>query len=273
MSRITQNPSVAPLEVFQQATSASTGTGQVDPSFATYVGQRYITSDGREVCLVANAATALVSANLIQSSAVIANHQNLAVAVPTATPATAGTFQVSVTLGATVLNSQQYQGGFLLIDSGTGLGQTLRIASNPAAAASASGVIITLEDPIQVTLDATSTVCLVPNPYINVVINPTTATAAPIGVSFYPVAASTLPTYNGTSGANLTAGTLQYALIVTKGLTGCLADATTAAVGLGLCASTTTAGCVTLQTTTGANVGRAQQATVSAKARAIFVDV
>lgn len=272
MSRITERAAVGGLNLFSQATSASTGTGYLDPNVVTYVGQRFDLSDGREVCLVQNAATALVSGVLTQCPAVTANHQGLAVAV-TAVPATIGTTQVSVTLGATVLNYNQYQGGFLVVDSGTGIGQTLKIQSNPAAAASAAGVVITLEDPIQVTLDATSTVCLIPNPWTNVIIQPTTATAGPAGVTFYPLAASTLPTFNGTSGANLTAGVLQYGLVVTKGVTSCLADASTAAVGLGIVPSTTTAGCVTVATATGAGIGRAQQATVSAKARAIFIDL
>jgi hypothetical protein len=274
MSRITQNPAVAPLEIFQQANSnpsTTSGTGYSDGSFNTYLGQRFVTSDGREFTMVQNGATALVPGNLVQGIAVTANHQNLAVSVATVL-GTAGTNQVSVTLGATVLNAQQYMGGYLVVDSGTGLGQTLKIASNPAAAASAAGVVITLEDPIQVTLDATSTVCLIPNPYQAVAIS-ATLTGTPVGITVGPMAASTLPTYSGTTGAQLTTGTLQYGLVCSKGPVACLSDANAATVGLGLMPSTTTAGSVTVQTATGANVGRALQATVPAKARIIYVDV
>lgn len=272
MSRITQKSSVAPLQLFTQATSVSTGTGTVDPSFATYTGQRFDLSDGREVALVSNAATALVSGVLIQSPAIVAGHQTLAMTVPTATPATAGLFQVLVTNGATVINQNFYQGGFLIVKDGTGIGQTLKIASHPGAAASAT-CLITLEDPIQVTLDATSIVNLIQNPSQNVVIAPTTATGNIVGVTIGPVAASVAPTWNATTGVQATAGTQQYALIATKGIVSCLSDANVATVGLGLMRSTTTAGTVAVRTATGADVGNALQTTISAKAGAIFLDV
>lgn len=272
MTRITQRSSVAPLAPFAQATSTSTGTGYLDPGFSTYSGQKFDTADGRELTIIQNGAVALVSGVLIQSSPIVANHQNLAVAVTTY-PATAGLFQVSVTLGATLLKTNQYQGGFLVVNAGTGIGQTLRIASNLNAAASAAGVVINLTDPIQVTLDATSKVSLIANPYMNVVINPTTATATPVGVTLYPVAASVAPTTDATSGLQTAAGTQQYALVVTKGLTSCLSDASIAAVGLGIIPSTTTAGCITVATATGANIGRAFQTGVSAESRAVYIDL
>lgn len=272
MSRITQKSAVAPIPLFTQVTSASTGTGTVDPSFVTYVGERFDLSDGREVVLVSNSATALVSGVLCQSPSIVAGHQTLAMTVPTATPATAGLFQVLVTNGATVINQGFYNGGFLIVKDGTGIGQTLKISSHPGAAASAT-CLITLEDPIQVTLDATSIVNLIQNPYQNIIIAPTTATGNVVGVTISPLAASVAPTWNGTSGVFSTAGTQQYALIATKGIVSCLSDSNTATVGLGLMRSTTTAGTVAVRTATGADVGNALQTTISAKAGAIFLDV
>lgn len=272
MTRITQKSSVAPLAPFIQATSASTGTGFVDPSFSTYVGQRFDTADGRELLLVSNAATALVSGVLIQSPAIVAGHQTLAMTVPTATPATAGLFQILVTNGSTVINAGFYNGGYAIIKDGTGIGQTLRISSHPGAAASGT-CLITLEDPIQVTLDATSVVNLIQNPYQNVLIAPTSATGNVAGVTISPVSASVAPTWNGTSGAVATTGTQQYALIQTKGIVSCLSDSNTATVGLGVMRSTTTAGTVAVMTATGYPVGNALQTTISAKAGAIFLDL
>lgn len=272
MSRITQKSAVAPLPLFAQATSASTGTGFVDPSMVTYVGERFDTSDGREFVLVSNAATALVSGVLVQSPAIVAGHQTLAMTVPAATPATAGSFQILVTNGATVINSGFYNGGYAIIKDGTGIGQTLKIASHPGAAGSAT-CLITLEDAIQVTLDATSIVNLIQNPYQNVVIAPTTATGNVAGVTVGPVAASVAPTWNATTGAVTTAGTQQYALLCTKGIVSCLSDSNTATVGLGVMRSTTTAGTVAVMTATGFAVGNALQTTISAKAGAIFLDV
>lgn len=271
MSRITDFKSSA-LSLFKQGTSASTGTGDVSPEVVTEVGQRFALDDGREVVLVSTAATAIASGVLVQAPAIIAGHQTLAMTVPTATPATAGTFQVLVTNGATVINQNFYAGGYLIVKDGTGAGQTLGISANAGAAASAT-CLITLEDAIVTTLDATSVINLIANPYQAVILAPTTATANVIGVSLYPLAAAVAPTWNATSGVSATAGTQQYGFLVTKGITSCLSDTNVATVGLGLMRSTTTAGSVAIRTATGADVGNALQTTISAKYGAIFIDL
>jgi hypothetical protein len=271
MSYIT-DPKSSGFSLFKQATSVSTGTGDVMPESVSYVGQAFSTNDGREVRIVSNAAVALVSGVLVQGQALVANHQNLAVAVPAAYPATAGLTQISVTLGATLLKTNFYQGGYAVVNAGTGIGQTLRIAGHSNAAASAAGVIINLEDPIMVTLDATSKLSLIPNQYTNVVINPTTFTGTPVGVTLYPVAAAVAPTTDGTSGKQTAAGTQQYAFVQSKGVVSALSDVNIAGVGQGISPSTTTAGCVCIKTASGASIGRALIAGVSAEARAVFID-
>lgn len=271
MSYISDFKSAA-LSLFKQATSVVTGTGDLMPGINNELGQRFQTADGREVVLVSNSATALASGLLAQAPAIIAGHQTLAMTVPTATPATAGLFQVLVTNGATVINQNYYQGGYLIVKDGTGAGQTLRIQSHPGAAASAT-CLITLEDAIVTTLDATSVINLIANPYSNIIIAPTTATGNVVGVTLYPLSASVAPTFNATTGVLSTAGTAQYGFIVTKGITSCLSDANVATVGLGLMRSTTTAGTVAVRTATGADVGNALQTTISAKYGAIFLDL
>lgn len=261
----------AAISLFKQGTSTSSGTGALEPSLSTAIGQAFQLNDGREVRLIVNGATALASGVLVQGSAIVANHQNLAVTVTTYT-ATAGETQVYLTLGATKLNTNQYAGGYAIVNAGTGIGQTLRIASHANSAASGS-LVFNLEDPIQVTLDATSKVCLIANPYSGTVINPTTATATPVGVTLYPVAASTASTFNSTSGALEAVGVDQYAFVTTKGITSCLSDATVATVGGGIAPSRTTAGSVTAATTLYAHIGRALQTCVSAESRAVFVDL
>lgn len=258
--------------LWKQATSVSTGTGVVDTSLFTMVGQRFATADGREVVLVENGATALASGVLVQASAIVAGHQTLAMTVPATAPATAGTYLVSVTNGSTVINENYYAGGYAIVKDGTGIGQTLRIKSHAGAAANAQ-CVLTLEDAIVTTLDATSVVNLIANPYTNVIIAPTTATGNVVGVTLYPLAASTAPTYDGTSGALTAAGVIQYGFIQTKGIVSCLSDTNVATVGLGLMRSTTTAGTVAVRTATGADVGIALQTTISAKAGAIQVDL
>lgn len=266
MSRIAQKSSVAPLDPWRNistgvpnqayaANPASTpittaGTGFADSSFDSYVGQKFDTADGRELALVQNGAVALAAGVLVQSEAEVTAHQKLAMTVPTAYPATAGLYQILVTNGATVLNVNKFEGGYAIVASGTGIGQIFRIASHQPAA-NAATFVVTLEDPIQTTLDATSKISLLQNPYANVIISPvTTATGGPVGISLYNIAASTAPSYNATTGALTAAGIAQYGLIVTHGPTSCLIDSTVTNVGYPLGVSKTTAGTLGVATLT-----------------------
>ena len=232
----------------------------------TMLGQRFTTEDGTEVVLVLNGAVALTAGVLVQHSPIVANHENLAVTAfsPVSTQTnTAAT--VTVTLGATAATSQQYQGGYAVVNAGTGIGQRLRIASNPAAALSTS-MVVTLEDAPVVALDTTSRIDLIAAPYSNVVINPTTPTASPAGVTLYAIPATV-----GTAGA---AGYVpSYGFVTTKGIVSCLSDATVASVGLGISPSITTAGCITLAIATGSVIGDAYQTSVSAQARAVRISL
>lgn len=298
MSRITQKPSVAPISpwtigstpttfsgtatpiIGNQAYSAipatgsqpSSGTGFFDPNFTTYVGQKFDTSDGRELVLVQNGAVALSAGQLIQSPAEVTAFEKLAMTVPTATPATAGSNQILVTNGATKLNVNQFQQGYAIVASGTGIGQTLKIASHPNAAASAT-VLITLEDTIVTTLDATSKISLIANPYIGVITSPiTTATGGPVGVTLYPIAASTAATYDGTSGALTVNGTAQYGFLVCHGPAACLVDSTVTNVGYPIGVSKTTAGTVGLATlTTVPQIAVSMQTLTSANTGLIYL--
>lgn len=266
MSRITQKSSVAPLDPWRnistgvpnQAYAAdpanspitTLGTGFADSSFDSYVGQKFDTSDGRELALVQNGAVALTAGVLVQSEVEVTAHQKLAMTVPAAYPATAGLYQILVTNGGTKLNINKFASGYAIVASGTGIGQLLKIASHQSAAASAT-FVVTLEDPIQTTLDATSKISLLQNPYANVIISPaSTATGGPVGITLYNIAASTAPTFDGTSGALTAAGVAQYGLIVTHGPTSCLIDSTVTNVGYPLGVSKTTAGTLGVATLT-----------------------
>lgn len=241
------------------------GTGTFDPTIFAEAGQKFQTADGRTVALVVNGTVALAAGVLVQSPAEITAFEKLAMTVPTAQPATAGTFAVLVTNGATVLKANQFAGGYLVTASGTGIGQFLKIASHQPAAASAT-FIVTLEDAIVTTLDATTTVSLIANPYNGVLLNPTTATGLPVGVSLYPLAASTAPTFDGTSGKLTVNGIAQYGFIVTHGIASCLIDSTVTNVGYPLGRSATTAGTMGVATlTTAAQIGISAQTQTSAQ--------
>lgn len=247
-----------------------TGTqvnGVPDTSLDTLLNSKWATDNGQILTLVSNSANAQVAGNLLQSAAEITAFEKLSMTVPTATPATQGTFAILVTNGATVLNVNQFAGGYLVVASGTGIGQTLEIASHQAAAASAT-FIVTTADPITVTLDATSKVSLVANPAKNVIIMPTTPSAVPVGVTLYAMPASVANTYNATYGTLTTAGTPQYGFVVSHGPVGCLIDSSVTGVCYPLGAKTATAGAlgiatltsspqiaISMQTLTSANVG------------------
>lgn len=246
------------FDLFKQAFAAApatsvsvpSGTGVFDATVDSAVGQKFQTADGRTVALVQNGAVALVAGVLVQSPAEVTAFQKLAMTVPAAYPATAGTYQVLVTNGSTVLKINQFSGGFMEVASGVGIGQFLKIASHTAGT-NAGTFVVTLEDPIITTLDATSKISLLSNQYEGVIISPiTTATGSPVGVSLYPLAASTAPTYDGTSGALTAPGVAQYGYIVTHGFASCLVDSTVTNVGYPLGVSKTTAGCVGVATLT-----------------------
>lgn len=280
----------SPFDVFVQppATSAYTGTATppgpgytptalsyggattYDTSYDSLCGVRFNTNDGRQVVMVRNGATeiavaAISSGLLVQAPAEITTWNNLAITVPTTYPATAGQYQVLVTNAGTKLNVNQYQNGYALVSAGTGIGQTLQIASHQAAAASAT-FVLTLQDPIQVTLDATSTITLVRNPYIGVVVGATGLTGTVVGSTFYAIAAGTASTYNGTSGALTTQGQPVYAFVGCHGVWGIQSDGTNApAVGLPASSSTTTAGNFTVFTAAKQYIGNMAGTATSAK--------
>lgn len=252
-----------------QATVSGTTT-VYDTSYDSLCGVRFNTNDGRQVVMVRNGGTeiavaAISSGLLVQAPAEITTWNNLAITVPTATPATAGSYQILVTNAGTKLNVNEYANGYLLVSAGTGIGQTLQIASHANAAASAT-FVLTLQDPIQVTLDATSTVTLVRNPYIGVVVSATGLTGTAVGSTFYTIAAGTASTYDGTSGALTAQGQPVYAFVGCHGVWGIRADGTsTPAVGLPASASSTTAGDVTVFTAAKQYIGNMAGTATSAK--------
>ncbi len=243
------------------------GSTSTDASLATLAGAKFDTSDGREFVLIQNGGTALVAGNLIQGPVKIgANHSGLTVAT-----AAIGATQLTVTLGGTAVTANQYQGGFIVISAGTGIGQTFRIASHPAQSSGSGTVVLTLEDAVKVaTLASDSKGVLELNPYgsqngaaiatSGCVVCPVTLTGPIIGVSVTPIPAST------TTAAS-------YGFIQTKGVVGCLNDATTA-IGLDLMHSTNTAGAVmTYVVATAGRVGNSHVAGVTTEVRPITIQL
>lgn len=179
-------------------------------------------ADGRKFRYCKNNATnAMVAGTLQQNSAESTTNESIVTAA-TSIGATSVT-----TTGTVTMTANQYADGFMVVtgEAGTGGGYYYRIKSHPAA----TGAVVTVKlyDPIKVALSATTQVDFVPNPYNLVIINPTSATGAPLGVAMNACPAS------------------NYTWIQTGGPGIAYADASGAVtVGSIVTASNQTAGCV-----------------------------
>lgn len=221
MSQLGSDLQIAPADLF-----TSTSTAQCT------LGARAATADGRSFRYVQMGAAAAVPGKLYQAPAEVTNHQDL-------TPAAAaiGATQVTVTLGATAATANQYQGGFLVVTVTPGQGYMYRISSNPAADASAT-MVVTLEDPLLVALTTSSRVDLVASPYKGVIVNPASASSAPVGVAVYAIPAG------------------EYGFLQVGGAATVLADGAVS-VGVNVSASNATAGAVEAAVTAQAAIGQA----------------
>lgn len=270
-----------PFDLFTQYTGvgtyASDGTHIPDTSYDSLCGARFeVEGDGRTVALVSTGATAITAGKLVQGKAEVTAFQKLAMTVPTSYPATAGTtfptsYQILVTNGATVLNVNQFAGGYAVVASGTGIGQSFKIASHQPAA-NAATFVVNLEDPIQVTLDATSKISLIANPYKDIVITDHTTLQAPIGATLDALPASTAATFSGTTGAMTAAGTPVYGFIMVNGPAAILVDSSVTNVGYPIGRSPNTDGAVGVASlTTAAMVGISMQTLTSANVGMIML--
>ena len=128
----------------------------------------------------------LVTGNVLQSPAVVANHVTL---TPTQAQAIGDT-TIIVTLGATAASASQYSGGYAIISTAPGNGFAYLIKGH-AAVASAGVMTITLAEPIQVALTTSSRIDLQQNAYSGVIQSPvTTTTGSIVGVALAPIASN-----------------------------------------------------------------------------------
>ncbi len=232
--------SVEPQDIFSSSATQGTDLG----SIAT-------TGDGRSFRYVLAGGTSLVPGKLQQSPAQDTTNYNPSGGLAVAAAAIGAT---TVTLtGSLTITANALAGGFLTVTVTPGQGYTYKIKGNSAVSAAAN-CVVTLEDPIQVALTTSSKVNLVVSPWNGVIVNPTTATGAPVGVAVFPVTNA------------------QYGWIQTHGVVGCLTDAGTT-VGLGYKPSTNTAGAVMSMAATGALVAFAINTGVTTEYDNIFLTI
>lgn len=201
----------APPELIAQTLFASSTTAEAA------LGSLAYSEDGRKFRYCKMGAVAGVPGKLYQAPAEVTADQNLACAA-------AAIAATSVTTTSTVtVTANQYAGGWLTVGVTPGEGYQYKISSHKAA--TAATVVLNLEDPIIVALTTSSRVDLVANPYGAVVVNPTTATSAPVGVAVFAIPIS------------------EFGWLQVGGIANLLADGTIT-VGTEIVASNGTAGAV-----------------------------
>lgn len=122
---------------------------------------------------------------LCQAPVPAAVHHDL---VPSASYA-ASVRLVELTIGAAAITANEYAGGWLHVNDGTGQGQVFRILSHPAAAGGAT-CVFTLVDPITTAFDVANTLCAITaNPHSLAIIHPSPPTAQLVGVPVAAIAA------------------------------------------------------------------------------------
>lgn len=181
------------------------------------LGELVHSNDGRAFRYCKAGGTTLAQGKLQQASAEVTADQNL-----TAVAAAIGDLTLSASTTVTV-TANQYAGGYALITVTPGQGYMYRIKSH--AAYTAAAPTFTLEDSIQVALTTSSRIDLVANPYSGVIVNPATASSAPVGVATYAITNA------------------QYGWLQVAGIANVLADGTIV-VGTSVDASNGTAGAV-----------------------------
>jgi hypothetical protein len=193
---------------------------EVSTSRELPLGQYEETPDGLYGFRYGQAGEALSAGHLVTAAANVANHLNL-----TAADTPIGAAEITVTLGATEATQDQYQGGLLVVNAGTGIGQQFAILGNTKGDASAT-IKVKIAGALAVALDTDdSKVTLYPNKFAGVTTE-TTAALRRVGVAIRAMADD------------------EYGWFQVKGPAGVLIEGTAVAVADPVIPSTNTAGAV-----------------------------
>ena len=218
------------------------------------LGQLGIISDGRKY-RYCKAVADTVSGDLYSSAPQDAQFEAMAIQANAAIGAT----KISITIGTTTVSANDFDEGYLMVASGTGIGQSSKILSH-GTGTSGQTVIFEIEDALKVALTTagSSTLTVVKNPYDDVVIQASTPVASSAGVASFIIPAG------------------EFGWLQTGGPAACLWDNVPSTVELlSVAASTTTAGAVTLQTTANnAQIGISMHVvSVSAEVSPVFLTI
>jgi hypothetical protein len=233
--------------MFTQRISLTQQDARIVSAFALQkLGTVAETADGRVYRYASNGAVALAAGLANVTPAAVANNLNLSVFAN----APNGQRFVVVTNGATAITQGQYDGGFLVVNDGAGVGQVFRIAGTPAIAAGAQGTV-QLEEAVSTPLtSATSKVSFQPSLFGNTVVYPGTTGAF---------------NCNGTNNVPVAAGSFYWTQ--TAGVASVLSDGIITKGNGAVLTTNAVAGALIAEaaTTTAERVGIAVEATVATK--------
>lgn len=162
-------PNVSGVDLFANNTTAQMPLG-------SYVE----TADGRGYRYAKVGAVSTVAGKVYQSSALDATNYQPSGGLGVAA-ASIGDVTITVSTSTTV-TANALAGGYLSVNVTPGQGYLYLIASNTATAG-ATGLVITLSDPLKVALTTSSKVIVTPHAYNGVVIEPGTPTGVIVGVA------------------------------------------------------------------------------------------
>lgn len=170
----------------QRASMTQQALGKVSADPLHEIGLIAETADGRVFRYAKAGGSNLAAGKVNVAPAKVANHTNVAVAAD----APVGSRTVKVTVGATAVTNGQYNGGFLVVVDGAGVGQVLKISGTPAVASSGTGEF-TLEQPLRTALTAASSkVSLQPSVFGGSIVSPAAVAFVPNGVANVAVGAN-----------------------------------------------------------------------------------
>lgn len=150
------------------------------------LGQLAIDEWGSKYRYVQAGGSNLVTGNLLQEAAEDTNYRSMAVD----TAAAIGVTQVSVTLGGTAVTANQFDGGQLVVESSTGIGQIFRILSHDVQTSTTGSCAFNIDRPLKIALTTSSQVSVRKSAFDGIIQFPTTQTGAPVGVALYAMTAA-----------------------------------------------------------------------------------
>lgn len=204
----------------RQQTLTATQLSEVGTTQLHDLGQEATDLNGRQYRYV-KAGGAVAAGGLVVAAANTANH----IGARATNSAAIGDEVIEVTVGATAVTEDQYKGGTIVINAGTGIGQQFRIKGNTAASSSGTTKVY-IEGAVKVALSSSdSKAHLLPNKF-NGVTTSATAALRRVGVAHVALASG------------------EYGWVGTRGVFGVLVEGSAVAIADPVIPSATTAGAV-----------------------------